>query len=38
MLRTLNHLVNTCMKYKNHQASNKEKVSASSIRALSFIV
>jgi len=30
-------LINACIKYSQHQQSNKEKVSASSIRALGFV-
>lgn len=31
-------MVAACIKFSQHQASNKEKVSASSIRALGFLV
>lgn len=30
-------LINACVKYSQHQQSNKEKVAASSIRALGFV-
>ena len=30
-------LINACIRYSQHQQSNKEKVAASSIRALGFV-
>lgn len=30
-------LIGTCIKYSQHQQSNKEKVAASAIRALGFV-
>lgn len=37
-LSNLELMIDTCQKYAELQASNKEKVAASSIRALGFIV
>ena len=35
--RNLTALINACIRYSQHQQSNKEKVAASSIRALGFV-